>query len=199
MTGRFDDAIPASGAHGSRPASGPDGMLYSCTTHSLIYRYTTAGGWVTWAVVGATSNLPPLKGCRLYKAATQTLTTNTETSLAFDTEEYDTDTFHDNVTNNTRITIPSLLGGYYRFHFEAYWNTAPTAPVYWLFKKNGTTEIKGRRRLDTTAITYMSSSVTIPLVATDYVEVRALHVSGANRDVGVAVYETVLEATYLGS
>lgn len=30
--------------------------------------------------------------------------------VGFDTEEYDTDGFHDNVTNNSRLTIPSGLG-----------------------------------------------------------------------------------------
>lgn len=53
MTTRVVDVIPASGVHGSRPASGPDGSLYSCTTHSLVYRYTSAGGWATWATLGS--------------------------------------------------------------------------------------------------------------------------------------------------
>lgn len=33
--------------------------------------------------------------------------------LAFDTEQVDTDGFHDNVTNNSRLTIPAGLGGFY--------------------------------------------------------------------------------------
>lgn len=46
------DFLPAAGTHASRPSTAPDGTLYSCTTHSLVYRYTTSGGWVTWATLG---------------------------------------------------------------------------------------------------------------------------------------------------
>ena len=46
---------------------------------------------------------PP--ACRVYHNANQSLTNNTLTALAFNSERYDTDTMHDTVTNNSRITI----------------------------------------------------------------------------------------------
>lgn len=55
MTTRVVDILPAAAAHGSRPASGPDGTLFSCTSHGLIYRYTNAGGWATWATLAGTA------------------------------------------------------------------------------------------------------------------------------------------------
>lgn len=42
--------------------------------------------------------------CRLRKSSAQSIGT-TRTALTFDTEDFDTDTMHDNVTNNTRITF----------------------------------------------------------------------------------------------
>lgn len=56
------DFLLASGNHASRPASGPDGTLYSCTTHNLIYRYTNAGGWVTWATLSSGGSVVTTKG-----------------------------------------------------------------------------------------------------------------------------------------
>lgn len=43
------------GTHAARPAGNavPDGTLYSCTTHSLIYQSNYAGNsWATWATLG---------------------------------------------------------------------------------------------------------------------------------------------------
>jgi hypothetical protein len=37
--------------HANRPATALGGALYSCTTHSLIYKYVTGTGWVTWATL----------------------------------------------------------------------------------------------------------------------------------------------------
>ena len=47
------------------------------------------------------------RGCRLYRASAQSVTTGSAQTLTWDTESFDTDTFHDNSTNNSRITIPS--------------------------------------------------------------------------------------------
>lgn len=44
-------------------------------------------------------------GCRLYKSSGQAGVSTTLTALTFDSESYDTDTMHDNSTNNTRITF----------------------------------------------------------------------------------------------
>jgi hypothetical protein len=54
------------------------------------------------------------RGCSVYQSAGATsIANNTLTALAYDSEKFDTDGFHDNTTNNSRITIPTGLGGYY--------------------------------------------------------------------------------------
>ena len=55
----------------------------------------------------ADAAIPPFKGCLVFLDASQAITVSTYTSIAFDQETYDTDSIHDNVTNNTRLTIPS--------------------------------------------------------------------------------------------
>lgn len=47
--------------HANRPAGNavPDGSLYSCSDHSLIYRSNFAGNsWATWATLGSASGIP---------------------------------------------------------------------------------------------------------------------------------------------
>lgn len=50
------------------------------------------------------------RGCLVGKTTTQTIANSTTVIVTFDTEIYDTDGFHDNVTNNSRITIPTNSG-----------------------------------------------------------------------------------------
>lgn len=58
MTTRVTD-ITATGIHSARPAANavPTGSLYSCTTHSLIYK-TDGSTWSTWATLGAGGAVP---------------------------------------------------------------------------------------------------------------------------------------------
>jgi hypothetical protein len=51
MTTRFSDHL-LTGDHASRPAANtvPDGTLYACSTHDLIYQSDTAS-WSTWATL----------------------------------------------------------------------------------------------------------------------------------------------------
>jgi len=49
----------------------------------------------------------------VYRTATQNLTQNVSNISNFNQESFDSDGFHDNSTNNSRITIPSGKGGKY--------------------------------------------------------------------------------------
>jgi hypothetical protein len=68
---------------------------------------------------------------------------NTLTAVAFTAEDYDTDTIHDNSTNNTRLTIPSITGvttGLWRFAAFGYTN-ATSGRVDCEIRLNGSTVI----------------------------------------------------------
>lgn len=45
-------------------------------------------------------------GARIYRNAAQSIPNDTFTTLAFNSERYDTDDFHDTAVNNSRLTIP---------------------------------------------------------------------------------------------
>jgi hypothetical protein len=55
-------------------------------------------------------------GCQLEKiTSAQSIPNGSATAVSFNSEVYDTDGFHDNSTNNSRITIPTGKGGKYLF------------------------------------------------------------------------------------
>lgn len=47
------------------------------------------------------------RGALVGKTSGQSVSTSNVTALTFDSEDYDTDTIHDNATNNTRLTVPT--------------------------------------------------------------------------------------------
>jgi hypothetical protein len=63
-------------------------------------------------VGGGGGGAPTFHGARAL-IASQSIPNFTPTRLAADTEDFDTDGYHDNVTNNGRLTVPSGLAGYY--------------------------------------------------------------------------------------
>ena len=72
-TTRFSDHL-LEGNHASRPAFGdvPEGTLYSCTTHGLIYQ-SDGAAWNTWATLGGSA----LSREVIRKASTETVVNNT--------------------------------------------------------------------------------------------------------------------------
>lgn len=72
------------------------------------------------------ANLPPggyTEGARAYHNVDQAIMINTETTLALNSERWDTDTIHDLVTNNSRLTAKTagtyLIIGNVRWYFAA--------------------------------------------------------------------------------
>ena len=58
-----------------------------------------------WRSLGAIASR--FKGATVRTLADQSIPSNTTTVINWDAENIDTDTIHDNVTNNTRLTVPS--------------------------------------------------------------------------------------------
>lgn len=116
---------------------------------------------------------------RTYPSGDQTgLSVNVFTSIAFNTDSFDTDALHDTVTNNTRITV--ALTGKYLIGGNAYLNisgvTAPTK-VALRIMINGTSPLIGYQDFPITTgdptDPGVATSSLISLVATDYVELQS--------------------------
>lgn len=120
-------------------------------------------------------------GAKVIRTATQSINNTTETSVNFTSEEYDTDGFHDNSTNNERLTIPAGLGGKYLINVGLGWDVSGTGYRFTYIRKNGSVYIGSQQNTPNSADGYSYGTLTVidDLVAGDYVEVRVSHSKGS--------------------
>lgn len=131
----------------------------------------------------AQSKLGAMDRVLAYKsAAAQSVANTTETTITFDAESYDSNTMHDNSTNNGRLTAPStgfyIIFGVCNFAADA----DGIRDVY--VRLNGTTRLMTARAFDNGAVgPYVPIFLPYPLTAADYVEMRVWHSAGNALDV----------------
>jgi hypothetical protein len=155
-----------------------------------------------WATP-ATST-PTFVGCFLTKSAAQSTANNTITAITFDTEELDTDAFHSNSPNPSRITIPTGKGGKYLVIAQVTFGANTTGARYFKIIKNG--------GADGHDIEIPTSSVSnangfaqqdiLDLAAADYIEIQAGQSSGGSLNVlgdNSGPAKTRFAVTYLGA
>lgn len=118
-------------------------------------------------------------GTRVTRTAAQTIPTSTDTAVAFDAEDYDTDTMHSTSSNTSRLTMTTagkyliICGG----RFEANANGLRDSYI----RKNGTTIIgPSYRQLGSTAAIFLNTSVIDTFAANDYVEFLLFQDSGGD-------------------
>lgn len=124
---------------------------------------------------------PPFHGALAYSTSAQTIN-NTTANLSLEAELYDTDAFHDNSTNNSRMTIPAGMGGYYALSAGAF--VSNTNAGWLAFYLNGTTFIRVLINDAVTGAHYCSGATQMVLAAGDYVEARWN--TNANINIGAA-------------
>lgn len=124
-------------------------------------------------------------GASVYADATQSISNATYTAVAFNQEDYDTDAFHDVVTNNSRLTVPTTAK--YLVTTVIGFAANATGQRVIRFRKNGTTYIRGHAGPDggSQAPAVNLSSV-VALTAADYIEVMAYQNSGGSLSIGSA-------------
>lgn len=116
-------------------------------------------------------------GARVYHNASQSINDSTVQTLAFNSERYDTDTIHDNVTNNSRLTCKTA--GKYLICFTIAFATNATGDRSINIMLNGTTNI-GSSRCKPAAATYtiLTGATIYNLTVNDYVEMTVWQNSG---------------------
>jgi hypothetical protein len=132
----------------------------------------------------STPSSPSFVGVILNSNLTFQPANNTITKIPFNLEIVDTNTFHDNSTNNTRITIPSGKAGKYLFTGAGYWDTNGTTFAVgertgYIYKNN--TQVGVFLQQKASANVYLGHvwSVILDLAVGDYVEFAVLQNSGA--------------------
>ena len=92
---------------------------------------------------GTVNTSPTFVGVACYASnVSVSFTSNVISKIPFATEDFDSDAFHDNSTNNTRITIPSGKAGKYLIVFTIYGGGMDGYGSYYLYK-NGSTYTNG--------------------------------------------------------
>jgi len=155
----------------ARLAKGSDGELLKLSA-----------GLPTWGKVLA-GNIGVLPSCRVYHDANQSIPSVTDTVLAFNSERWDTDSMHDLVTNNSRITIKTA-GKYAIFaHIEFAANDAGYRQMHFLL--NGATYIAFNEQPTSGSgdPARLTLATLWDFAVDDFVQVRVRHNIGANLNV----------------
>lgn len=106
------------------------------------YDLITTGnfGPPVFTIIRLDDDVTSFEGAHVYRDTNKSITLNTDTPIDFNQETQDDNSYHDNVTNNTRLTVPA--DGWYIFGGQAVWQStaAGTKRLEWM-RLNGTTAL----------------------------------------------------------
>ncbi len=127
-------------------------------------------------------NLLYTEGARAYHNADQTISTGGFVAIALNSELHDSDTIHDNSTNNSRLTCNTAGVYIITGHIDLEANSTGLRSLY--IRLNGTTSIGEYQSNNVTsapATTWITSIATIyKLAVTNYVELMIRQTSGGD-------------------
>ena len=170
MTTTGDTIYSSSGSTPARLGIGSSGQVL-----------TVAAGVPSWA----TPSAPSFAGCLITGDANITLTNNADTLITWNTELFDTNSFHSTVTNTGRITIP--VAGKYQVYFQHYVQQGAAGERASSLFLNGTYYALTTAFAGSTGVaTVNTMSLTMNLSVNDYLETKIFQDSGANRNLQTA-------------
>jgi hypothetical protein len=157
---------------------------------------TVAAGIPAWSTPAAAGYV----GVGLTKSADQSLTNATYTAISWDGEGWDTNSFHDNATNNSRVTIPSGKAGKYlveiTFNFAA--SGVGSIRLVNLYKNGvGTGDVNFSPNPTFNAGAVFSK--VLDLAVSDYIQAFAYQDSGGALNLKATSFGTSMQVTYLGA
>jgi hypothetical protein len=131
----------------------------------------------TWCAVEAIDSA--LKRVLVHKTANQALAAGTTTVLTWNSESYDTDSFHDIATNNSRLTAPAT--GRFRLIANAASGDVTGQFVLSMIKNGATVVGLPVKDVDTVGPDFVNIvSAPIDFTAGQYAEARAFHTTATN-------------------
>jgi hypothetical protein len=140
-------------------------------------------------------------GASAYRAASQTISNATETALTFDNENYDTNGFHDNVTNNTRMTVPAGKAGKYLITANTiFTNNATGQRIVYVYVNATNVTFTGPAIGGSASIDLgLTTTYVADLLVGDIVEVRAYQNSGGSLAILANSARSSFQVSYLGA
>ncbi len=148
----------------------------------FLYSATLAG----WVEIKSTG----FSGCRVYNSAPITITNNTATFLTFDTERFDTDSYHSVSAATGNLVAPAA--GYYLVGGCVQWDAGNTGRRACYISLNGTTTIADTGYTAGTVgdAVYHNPSCIYKFVAGDFVELGVYHTQGVNLNIQASLNES---------
>jgi hypothetical protein len=159
---------------------------------------SVTAGVPAWTTVASGSTYV---GASVYMTAAQSIANNSFVTLNFNAENFDSDAFHDNSTNNSRLTVPAGKAGKYIVTLQANMDANTAGTRYAYIKLNGSTVV-GRVQLSPTTAGnawYVTVVAVLDLIATDYVEAQLLQDTGGALNAGGGVWQNVFSISSLGA
>jgi len=139
--------------------------------------------------------------CRLWSTAAVSATTSTYTAMTWDSEDYDTDGMHSTSSNTSRITIAT--DGLYQLSGAIGWAASATGRRWQQWYKNGTTLGVDYSLIvnagSSSAIVCPAPTVTVSLVAGDYIELFGWQDSGGSLNMNPTSSYSYAEARWVAS
>lgn len=169
------------------------------TNGQVLTADSTAATGLKWSTIATGSTFA---GCRLWKDNTQALADDTNTIVTWNQESFDTDAYHDNSTNNSRITIPSGKAGKYLFTCILSLQSSTAGTRFIRLRKNGTNIANFGTRANN-ATGYPQNYVGITSVENasvgDYFEIQTWQNSGEPQGLENGETQCIFSAAYLGA
>jgi len=141
--------------------------------------YTTSSDTNKTLVYSITAACQPVNyiGASVTKATMTGILANVETDCNFNSTTFDSSGFYNNAVSNSRLTVPSGLGGIYLI--TGYLTTSTTSAYYrngiLLVKNTGTVIARNDTSIGLNGVDVpMTISAIVSLVATDYIRLRGI-------------------------
>lgn len=201
MTKASDNDYPSvllteQGSAPTTPAASHQRMYIRTSDHTLVT--VNSSGTVTAVASGGSAATVAAHGCRVTRSGSSFSIGNaTYTAVQFNAEDFDTDTMHDTVTNNDRVTIPSISGV-----TTGLWSIVGSGYIDSQTRVQSTIEVDG-----TTLIAFQDQNGTLGsfliettyvLSAAQYVRLKLQSPAGAANAVFDAGISPILSVSFLG-
>jgi hypothetical protein len=164
------------------------------TTGQILSKASGTDLDFTWAAPAAGTFV----GVSVSSTTDQTINNATYTALTWDGEYFDTDNYHSNVTNNSRITIPAGKAGKYLISGYVTYDNGTTGSRQLVIRKNGsstyTQSLTAANFYPTGTVTYIAD-----LAVSDYIEMAVWQSQGSSVTLYKVTNNSSFVMQYLGA
>jgi hypothetical protein len=187
------------GATGSTGSTGPAGPAEGPAGGALTGSYPNPG---LAAGIVAPSNFATIPSVRVRRTIDQSIADNTNTTIQFNSEAFDTAAMHDNTTNNTRLTAP--IAGKYLVTGNVTWAASVADRRLIEFSKTSgiTTTVVAQNAVHPVQIasipTVQGLTTVIDMAAGDYVELAVFQKTGGALNVAASNEQPNFTLSWIG-